>query len=107
MPDEPFQMLSHDDQREALQVAAGCSGRPAYLLEKDIWGVQICICAHAHECTCVKLMPDTGKRLLITTGRPPDGRLPTEDMSTTRLDGLGHAFDRTPANAGIPNRGWR
>ena len=37
MPDEPFQMLSHDDQREALQVTAGRSGRPAYLLEKDIW----------------------------------------------------------------------
>ncbi len=32
-------MLTHDDQREALQVAAGRSGRPAYLLEKDIWVV--------------------------------------------------------------------
>ena len=39
MPDEPFQMLSHDDQREARQVAAGRSGRPAYLIEKDIWVV--------------------------------------------------------------------
>ena len=26
-------MLSHGDQREALQVAAGRSGRPEYLLE--------------------------------------------------------------------------
>ena len=32
-------MLSHNDQREALQVAAGRSGRPAYLLEKDLWVV--------------------------------------------------------------------
>ena len=33
-------MLSHGDQREALQVAAGRSGRPAYLLDKDIWVVR-------------------------------------------------------------------
>ncbi len=39
MPDDPFQMLSCDDRREALQVAAGRNGRPAYLLEKDIWVV--------------------------------------------------------------------
>ena len=32
-------MLTPDDRREALQVAAGRSGRPAYLLEKDIWVV--------------------------------------------------------------------
>lgn len=31
--------LSRDDQAEALEVAAGKSGRPAHLLEKDIWVV--------------------------------------------------------------------
>ena len=35
----PFQALPADDQREALLVAAGRSGRPAYLLEKDLWVV--------------------------------------------------------------------
>jgi hypothetical protein len=39
MPEELFQDLSDDDRREALLVAAGFSGRPAYLLEKDIWVV--------------------------------------------------------------------
>ena len=37
MPEASFHDLSDDDRREALQVAAGQSGRPAYLLEKDIW----------------------------------------------------------------------
>ena len=40
MPDEPFPILFPDDQRAALQVAAGQSERPAYLLEKDIWVVR-------------------------------------------------------------------
>lgn len=31
--------LSREDQAEALEVAAGRSGRPAHLLEKDIWVV--------------------------------------------------------------------
>ena len=31
--------LQHGDRREVLEVAAGASGRPAYLLEKDIWVV--------------------------------------------------------------------
>ncbi|MXX98317.1 MAG: nucleotidyl transferase AbiEii/AbiGii toxin family protein [Gammaproteobacteria bacterium] len=31
--------LQHGDRREVLEVAAGSSGRPAYLLEKDIWVV--------------------------------------------------------------------
>jgi predicted nucleotidyltransferase component of viral defense system len=31
--------LSRTDQAEALQVAAGRTGRPAHLLEKDIWVV--------------------------------------------------------------------
>jgi hypothetical protein len=31
--------LSSADQSEALEVAAGRSGRPAHLLEKDIWVV--------------------------------------------------------------------
>ncbi len=39
MPEEPFQDLSNDDRRDALLVAAGPAGRPAYLLEKDIWVV--------------------------------------------------------------------
>lgn len=39
MPEEPFQDLSDDDRRDALLVAAGSSGRPAYLLEKDVWVV--------------------------------------------------------------------
>ena len=39
MPEEPFQDLSDDDRRDALLVAAGPSGRPAYLLEKDVWVV--------------------------------------------------------------------
>ena len=39
MPEASFHDLSYDDRKEALQVAAGQSGRPAYLLEKDIWVV--------------------------------------------------------------------
>ena len=39
MADEPLQMLSRDDRREALHVAASRSGRPAHPLEKDIWVV--------------------------------------------------------------------
>ena len=35
-----FQSLSVSDQRDALEVAASRSGRPAHLLEKDIWVVQ-------------------------------------------------------------------
>ena len=38
--DLPFQSLSPDDRRDALEVAAGLSGRRAHLLEKDIWVVQ-------------------------------------------------------------------
>lgn len=38
MPDSWFE-LSSADQSEALEVAAGRSGRPAHLLEKDIWVV--------------------------------------------------------------------
>ena len=37
--DTPFQSLSPDDQRDALGVAAGRSGRRAHLLEKDLWVV--------------------------------------------------------------------
>ena len=40
MPDAPFQVRSRDDQRDALQVAAGRSGRPACPPEKDIWVVR-------------------------------------------------------------------
>ncbi len=36
---EPWFSLSPEDQAEALEVAAGQSGRPAHLLEKDIWVV--------------------------------------------------------------------
>ena len=36
----PYQSLSESDRRDALAVAAGRIGRPAYLLEKDIWVVQ-------------------------------------------------------------------
>lgn len=37
MPD--FFALSREDQREALLAAAERAGRPAHLLEKDIWVV--------------------------------------------------------------------
>lgn len=37
MPD--FFQLSAEERREALNVAAGASGRPIHLLEKDIWVV--------------------------------------------------------------------
>ncbi|MCY3602077.1 MAG: nucleotidyl transferase AbiEii/AbiGii toxin family protein [Chloroflexi bacterium] len=40
MPSPLFQSLSVSDQRDALEVAASRSGRPAHLLEKDIWVVQ-------------------------------------------------------------------
>ena len=40
MADLPFQSLSPDDRRDALEVAAGLSGRRAHLLEKDIWVIQ-------------------------------------------------------------------
>ena len=36
----PYQSLSESDRRDALTVAAGRTGRPAYLLQKDIWVVQ-------------------------------------------------------------------
>lgn len=36
---EAFLQLSAEDRREALEVAASRSGRPAHLLEKDIWVV--------------------------------------------------------------------
>ena len=36
---ESWFALSHKDQAEALEVASGRSGRPAHLLEKDIWVV--------------------------------------------------------------------
>ena len=36
---ERYLDLSHRDRREVLEFAAGESGRPAYLLEKDIWVV--------------------------------------------------------------------
>jgi len=36
---ERFFSLSADDRKEALEVAASQSGRPAYLLEKDAWVV--------------------------------------------------------------------
>lgn len=38
MPDAYFD-LSLNDRNDALQVAASRSGRPAHLLEKDIWVV--------------------------------------------------------------------
>jgi hypothetical protein len=40
MPESWFE-LSSADQADALEVAAGRSGRPAHLLEKDIWGVWV------------------------------------------------------------------
>ncbi len=36
---EPWFSLSRDDQAEALEYAAARTGRPAHLLEKDIWVV--------------------------------------------------------------------
>lgn len=40
MPESWF-AFSRGDQAEALEVASGRSGRPAHLLEKDIWVVWI------------------------------------------------------------------
>ena len=39
MSKTPFQELSGNDQRDALEVAASRSGRRANLLEKDAWVV--------------------------------------------------------------------
>lgn len=36
---EYFFSLSETDQREALEVAGAATGRPAHLLEKDLWVV--------------------------------------------------------------------
>ena len=41
MDNTPFHSLSLDEQRDAIGFAAGESGRPPHLLEKDIWVVQI------------------------------------------------------------------
>ena len=41
MAETPFRSLSLDDRRYALNFAADRSGRRAYLLEKDIWVVEI------------------------------------------------------------------
>jgi hypothetical protein len=38
---EPWLRLSRQDQAEALEVAAARTGRPAHLLEKDIWVVWV------------------------------------------------------------------
>ena len=38
---ERYLDLSREDRREVLDVAAGASGRPAYLLEKDVWVVWV------------------------------------------------------------------
>ena len=38
---ERYLNLQNSDRREVLDVAAGASGRPAYLLEKDIWVVWV------------------------------------------------------------------
>lgn len=38
---EPWFGLSRQDQAEALEVAAARTGRPAHLLEKDIWVVWV------------------------------------------------------------------
>ena len=40
MPETPFFSLSTKDRQDALGVAASLSGRPTYLIEKDIWVVQ-------------------------------------------------------------------
>ena len=40
MAEVPFLSLSTEDRRDALEVAAGLSGRRAYLLEKDFWVIQ-------------------------------------------------------------------
>ena len=40
MPGAPFESLSLEDQRDALNVAASLSGRRANLLEKDVWVVR-------------------------------------------------------------------
>jgi hypothetical protein len=40
MPPDSFLYLPEDDRREALQFAASQTGRPANLLEKDVWVVQ-------------------------------------------------------------------
>ena len=37
MDDAPYQALSADERRDALQVAARSSGHRTYVLEKDIW----------------------------------------------------------------------
>ena len=39
MVDTPFQSLAPGEQRDALEVASGLSGRRAHLLEKDVWVV--------------------------------------------------------------------
>ena len=41
MDSTPFHSLSPDDQRDAIGFAAGESGRPPHLLEKDVWVVQL------------------------------------------------------------------
>jgi hypothetical protein len=38
---ENYLTLSRDERREALGVAATASGRPDYLLEKDVWVVWV------------------------------------------------------------------
>src|SRR5258708_15410108 len=40
MPPDSFLYLPEDDRREALQFAAAQTGRPANLLEKDVWVVK-------------------------------------------------------------------
>ncbi len=49
---EAFLGLSTQDRRDALGVAVDRSGRPAHLLEKDVWVVWAIAAGATHEILC-------------------------------------------------------
>ncbi len=48
--------LSREDQVEALEFAAARSGRPAHLLEKDIWVVWVLSAIYESDLACSGLI---------------------------------------------------
>jgi predicted nucleotidyltransferase component of viral defense system len=59
---ERFLALGNEDRREALLIAADKTGRPSYLLEKDIWVAWT---------LGVLFETPLGKHLLFKRGTPP------------------------------------
>lgn len=54
---ESWFSLSRDDQAEALEFAASRTGRPAHLLEKDIWVVWVLSAIYESDLVSSRVSP--------------------------------------------------